>query len=66
MNRLRFQIVSIYKSVLSEEESVVEIKRQGASRSIFTSIKNIRKMKNNIFKEDFEYIQEVAKISQSL
>ena len=63
MTKSRFQIINIYKNFVSEERSLVEMKRDGANRSIFTSIHNIDKIAKNILKEDLDYIHKVTKIN---
>lgn len=66
MIRSRFKIMNIYKNFVSEERSLVELKRDGATISIFISIDSIDKIAKNILKEDLDYIYKVTKINQSL
>ena len=60
MNKSNFQIISIYKNFTSEEDLLVEMRRMGAERSVFTSIKNINSIKKSILKKDMNYLRRVS------
>lgn len=60
MNKSNFQIISIYKNFTSEEDLLVEMRRMGAERSVFTSIKNINSIEKSILKKDMKYLRRVS------
>lgn len=60
MNKSNFQIISIYKNFTSEEDLLVEMRRMGAERSVFTSIKNINSIEKSILKKDMNYLRRVS------
>ena len=60
MTKQNFQIINIYKNFIAEEESVVEMRRADAKRSIFTAIKCIRRIEKSILKEDMDYLRTVT------
>jgi hypothetical protein len=60
MNKSNFQIISIYKNFASAEDLLVEMRRMGAERSIFTSIKNINSIEKSILKKDMNYLRRVS------
>jgi hypothetical protein len=60
MNKSNFQIISIYKNFSSEEDLLIEMRRMGAKRSVFTSIKNINSIEKSILKKDMNYLRRVS------
>ena len=60
MIKSNFQIIRIYKNFTSEEDLLVEMRRIGAERSVFTSIKNISRIEKSILKKDMNYLRRVS------